>query len=315
MRERWAADAALRAQSYWSQERTRGLFGDKRLAFPPAEYGPLLRAMALLRADASMSPESVRKYLQISHMYTLVEPLIRDLVATHPVVRILDLGCGNSYLTLMMATAFQTRIGHAAQILGVDRNPRLIDACQERAWRLGLDAMLKFEAQQIDQLSLADAWRRSFASELHDIHMVVALHACDTATDDAIALGLALGSPVIAVAPCCQAELAKAWSQMKETPDALQPIRNWPHMRRDMAATLTDALRSLLLRGCGYDASPMEFVPSEHTPKNTLIRAVRRHEPGSFHNYLALKRMIGGVSLKLETILPAHHLETIAQQS
>ena len=313
MRDRWAADFEARARAHWTEERTHGLLGEKTLILPPVEHGPLLRAMGLLKADASMTPESVRKYMQISHMLTLLEPQLRDLSDAFPVVRVLDLACGNSYLTLTMATSFQHRIGHPAQVLGVDRNPRLIEACRERAERLGLDPVLRFEAETIDRLDVEATWQRAFGAAPEDpaVHLLVALHACDTATDDAIALGLAMGVPAMAVVPCCQAELAKLWSALVTTqPEGpLSPIWGWPHLRRETAATMTDALRALLLRGCGYAASPVEFVPSSHTPKNTMLRAQRTGGggPACFRDYLSLRATLGGARIRLESLLPEPH--------
>jgi SAM-dependent methyltransferase len=269
--------------------------------------------MGLLKADASMTPESVRKYMQISHMLTLLEPQLRDLSEAFPVVRVLDLACGNSYLTLTLATSFQHRIRRPAQVLGVDWNPRLIEACRERAERLGLDALLRFEAETIDRLDLQAVWQRAYgvAPELPPVHLLVALHACDTATDDAIALGLGMRVPAMAVVPCCQAELAKMWVALSATRSkgGMSPIWGWPHLRRETAATMTDALRALLLRGCGYAAAPVEFVPSTHTPKNTMLRAQRCDDgsPGAFHDYLALRETLGGARIRLESLLPEPH--------
>jgi hypothetical protein len=309
----WAADVDARAKAYWTPERTHGLFGDKQLLFPPAEYGPLLRAMSLIKRDASMQPESVRKYTQICHMVAVIEPQLRDLAAAFPVVRVLDLACGNSYLTLTMASSMMSRVRHPAQILGVDRNSRIIAACRERARRLALEPMLRFEAAMIDAVDIDAAWQRSFGEvpPAPRVHLLVALHACDTATDDAIALGLSLGVPAMAIVPCCQAELARRWSEMAASHDSgpLAPIWNWPHLRREVGATMTDALRSLLLRGCGYDTTPIEFVPSNHTPKNTMIRASARLQASSdaFRDYPALRTSLGSVRLRLEEILPEPH--------
>lgn len=317
MREAWADDIEQRAARYWTPERTCGLLGSKQLILPPVEHGPLLRAMGLLKADASMGPEAVRKYMQISHMLTLLEPQLRDLAAVHPEVRVLDLACGNSYLTLLLATSFTKRLHHPARILGVDRNLRLIDACRERSWRLFLDDTLRFEASLIDQVQVDAAWKSAFGTVLPDpaVHLVVALHACDTATDDALALGLSMRAPAIAVVPCCQAELAKHWAcvPVPDPPNALAPIWQWPHLRREAAATLTDALRTLLLRGCGYSAVPIEFVPSTHTPKNTMIRAARTSDGSveAFAEYLALRRSLGSPHLRLERVLPEPHRDRL----
>jgi SAM-dependent methyltransferase len=313
MRDRWAADFDARARAFWTQDRTRGLLGSKTLILPPVDYGPLLRAMGLLKADASMSPEAVRKYMQVSHMLTLLEPQLRDLAQAFPVVRVLDLACGNSYLTLTIATSLKHRIRCPAQVLGVDRNERLISACRQRAQRLSLDDFLRFEPSVLDALNLQQAWQRAFGtpSEIPPVHLLIALHACDTATDDALALAIAMRVPALAVVPCCQAQLAQGWSELaaRGTAGALAPIWQWPHLRREAAATMTDALRVLLLRGCGYEAAPIEFVPSSHTPKNTMLRANRAAEgsPANFSDYVALREALGGVRIRLELLLPEPH--------
>ncbi len=319
MREAWAADVEARARAHWTPERTHGLLGNKHLILPPAEYGPLLRAIGLLQADASMSPESVRKYMQVSHMLTLLEPQLRDLAQSWPSVRVLDLACGNSYLTFTLASSLQRRLCHPASILAVDRNARLIEACRERAWRLGLDGILRFETSMIGPFDLDAAWRRGFGEGLQEppVHLLVALHACDTATDDALALGLTMRVPSMAIVPCCQGELARKWSELAQgdSDSPMAPVWKWPHLRRETAATMTDALRSLILRGCGFKASPVEFVPSAHTPKNTMIRATAQ-EPGSpalFRDYIALRTAMGGVRLRLEELLPEPHASNLRQ--
>lgn len=309
MRERWAQDIDARARSYWTEARTRGLLGTKHLILPPSEYGPLLRAMGLLKADASMGPESVRKYMQISHMLTLIEPQIEELKRQNSEVFILDLACGNSYLTFTIATSLAHRLRHPGQVLGVDRNLRLIEACRERAWRLGLEDILRFEASNIEEVDVQKAWQRAFGKNVDGtVHLLLALHACDTATDEALALGISWNVPSMAVAPCCQGELAKTWAE-GEFDDAFMPIRRWPHLRREVAATMTDALRALILEGCGYEANPIEFVPSAHTPKNTLLRANRRGQgsPESFREYVALRNALGGMSIHLERLLTEPH--------
>jgi hypothetical protein len=316
MRKTWAAAFAQRAEAYWTPARTRNQLGDKHLLLPPARSGPLLRALGLLKGDASMSPESVRKYMQINHMVALLEPLMLDLAKAYPLVRIVDLGCGRSYLALLLAWCFRERYQHPVQVLGVDRNDQVIETCRERVPMAGLEDVLRFEAMSIDSVDLAAAWLRAFggrgsgrvaAGEI--VHALLALHACDTATDDALALGLSLKVQIMAAAPCCHAELACSWSEL-DSDDAtapFAPIWGSPHLRREAGATMTDALRTLLLRGCGYTVTPMEFVPAEHTPKNTLLRAVRSGQTDceALRAYLALRQALGGSSIRLEKLLPA----------
>lgn len=309
-RTRWREEIRQRAQAHWTPEVYRGLFGEKHLILPPVEAAVLLRTLGLLNSDASMSPESVRKYRQINHMVALLEPLFLSLCQRHETVRVLDAGCGSSFLTMLLAWCFRHRWSQDAEILGVDRNVKIIERCRERAEMAELKSLLAYEASALDELDLDASWSRRFpASDGHrEVHAVVALHACDTATDDALALGMRVGAELIAAAPCCQAELAQAWTQLAEEGrcGAFAPIWASPHLRREVGATMTDTLRTLLLRGCGYEVTAMQFVPTAHTPKHTLLRAVRRTEvgEGSFEPYLELRQAIGGVDIHLASLLP-----------
>jgi SAM-dependent methyltransferase len=317
MRDRWAADISARAAAYWTPERKQAVLGDrKNLLVSPDEAAVLLRALGLLRTDGSMPPDAVRKFMQINHMVALLEPVVLDLVRTRPTVRVLDVACGSSYLTLLLAWCFEHRWHHPAQLLGLDRNDQVIGTCRQRAPLCGLDGLLRFETGPIGGLDVRAVWRRAFGGSPDDgdVHALLALHACDTATDEALALGVASGVDLIAAAPCCQADLSRRWTGLADAGarGAFVPVWSSPHLRREAAATMTDMLRTLLLRGCGYEVTPMEFVPAEHTPKNTLIRAVRRRSPGrppseGFDAYVALCGALGGVGICLEDLLPAEH--------
>ena len=149
-------------------------------------------------------------------------------------------------------------------MIGVDRRPELIEECKRRTELAELDDLVRYECAALEDFRAAE------------IHGVFALHACDTATDDALMLGVSNRAELIACAPCCQAELAKKWSEMMESEGAFASIWKTPHLRREIGATMTDAMRALLLRSVGYEVWPLEFVASEHTPKNTLIRAMYR---------------------------------------
>jgi SAM-dependent methyltransferase len=275
---------------------------------PPAEAAPLLRALGLLLDDASLPASRVAKYFQINHMVMLLAPALRELRARHPVIRLVDAGCGRSYLTLLMAWVANHAWGHPIEVLGIDRSAAVIEESRRRCALAQLDGAVRFEAGALDALDVAAAWRRAFGAAPPAVHGVVALHACDTASCDALGLGIALGAELIAVAPCCQAELARAWSALAARGDAgaFSPIWGAPHLRRETAADITDAMRTLLVRAAGYDAKAIEFVPAEHTRKNTLIRATRRSagDPGALAAYHALRAATGGAGIALAARLP-----------
>jgi SAM-dependent methyltransferase len=343
-REAWATQLEARARAHWTPARTRELTRGKDLAVLPGEAPVLLRALGLLAMDGSLPPPQVRKYLQINHMVKLLRPSIEALGARHEVVRLLDAGCGRSYLTLLLAWCAKEKWGHRLEVLGVDRNPALIAECERRTALAELSEVVTYLAAPLE----AVAGR--------ELHGVFALHACDTATCDAIALGVAAKAELIAVAPCCHAELARGWARLVEQNEtargpstslgvsgcapgaepvpanpltggagafapewrapgaepvpanpltggagAFGPVWRAPHLRRELAVHLTDTLRTLLLRAAGYEVTAMEFIGSEHTKKNTLLRATLRGapDPTARAEYEALVAATGGCGLAL----------------
>jgi SAM-dependent methyltransferase len=288
MREGWATAFTATARGHWTEARTLALTGGKQLAILPGEAPLLLRALGLLDGNAAMSPANVRKFLQINHVVRLVQPAIVELRAKHPVVRIIDAGCGRSYLTLLLAWCGRERWNGAIEVLGIDHNPDVIAECRRRTAIAELADVVRFEAASLGDVTAGAA------------DAVFGLHACDTATDDAIALGVAQRAELIAVAPCCQAELARGWSTLADQGGAFAPIWRAPHLRRETAAHLTDAMRVLLLRAAGYTVTAMEFIAAEHTKKNTLIRAMRSApDPAARAEYDALVAATGGCGLAL----------------
>lgn len=305
MQEQWAARYADRAREYWTEARTRALIGDKRPAILPGEAPVLLRALGLLHRDGSMPPAQVRKYRQINHMIAVLQPSFRGLCARHPTVRIVDAACGRSYLSTLLAWHFRHNWQHPVQILGVDRNPALVEESSRRAALVGLDDVLRFAPGSLADFDVERGWAATFGEPGGHLHGLLSLHGCDTATDDALALGIRQGAEAIAVVPCCQAELSSGWTALVEEGAPFSPLWGAPHLRRATAAHMTDLFRLLLLRGAGYEASAIEFVPSEHTPKNTLIRGLRRAatDPAARAQYDALKQATGGVGIRLEQLL------------
>jgi hypothetical protein len=299
MLEEWKEAFGDRAREYWTEERLKEVTQGKSLLVTPDKAPILLRALGLLHRDASMPPRQVRKFLQLNHMLRLLAPSLKELMAHHEQLNIVDAGCGRSYLTVAMAWCFENVWQHPARIIGVDRNPELIEECRRRTALAELSHRMEYVASPLEGFSLDDE---------QPLHVLISLHACDTATDDAIALGIAQRAELIAVAPCCQAELARGWEKLASTASAgpFAPLWQSPQLRRASAATMTDAFRTLLLSAAGYETRAVEFVASSHTPKNTLIRAVRRKDRdlASLDEYNALKHATGGVGIKLESLLP-----------
>ena len=291
MSERWAEEFELRARALWTDAAVRAVTEGKDLPILPSNAPTLLRALGLLHRDASMPPPQVRKFLQLNHMIRLLRPPLLELIGRGEPLRIVDAGCGLSYLTLSLAWCFRHVFRHPASLLGIDRDEARVEAARATVAQVGLDDLLTFQAGPIDAFEPGGK-----------VHAVLALHACDTATDDAIALGLRHGAELIAVAPCCQAELARAWAELATSGvGPMQPLWSTPHLRREAAAVITDTMRALLLRAAGYETRVVEFVPSQHTPKNTLIRAMRRSGPDddAVRQYVELCAATGGAGIAL----------------
>ena len=180
-----------------------------------------------------------------------------------PPLSIYDLACGNSYLTFVLAEALRLA-DLDATIHGVDRREDVVERSRARADALGW-THLTFDVQPIRNVALPG-----------DVDLVMALHACDTATDEALALAIQARAKAIFAAPCCQRELANQLQPDHVPAPALAKVGL---LKRDYAATLTDALRVEILQASGYTVDALEFVASDHTPKNLLLRAHRRGDP------------------------------------
>ncbi|MES2614417.1 MAG: SAM-dependent methyltransferase [Bdellovibrionota bacterium] len=285
---------ATTAKKYWTPERTAKVIGTKKYPITPLSAPHLLRMLGILNADSSISPNNMHKFIQINHMFTLIEPHISELRERHKLLNILDAGCGKSYLTFLLAWFFNG--SDSCKIFGVDSNKKLIQDCQSKAKTLGFEEFLNFEAQSL--LSLE--WTQESRA-----HCVISLHACDTATDMALAFAIKQKSDFIAVAPCCQAELARKWKEAPSSQHALNPVFHTPQLRREVAAQMTDALRVCLMRANGYEVTCTEFVDSAHTPKNRLITCIRRgnYLKSAQTEYEELKSYLGGHSIMLEDLL------------
>jgi len=311
---RWSEAWTARAAGYWTADRVAALLGEQQLILEPVQAAPLLRAMGILKRDASMTPATTRKFMQINHMVRLLRPFLLELARDRGRVRLLDAGCGSSYLTLLLGWCFKHIWREPAWILGIDRNSQIVGKCARRARLVELEDVLRFAPSAIGDFDLSGltAAEQPPGSGLDAL---VALHACDTATDEALALGIRLEVRFLAVAPCCHVELSQKLARPEvSAAGALSPLWRTPHLRREAAASFTDMMRTLLLRGCGYRVTPMEFVPSQHTPKNTMLRAVRDGDgdPAALGEYRQLREALGGAGIRLEELLPAPQRRTLS---
>ena len=290
----WREAFEARARDHWTPARLQQLLQGKALLVTPANAPCLLRSMGILDAHAQLQPTRVRKFRQINHLLRFLEPALAQL-GPGP-LSFIDAGCGRSALGFLLAWWFDGR----ARILGIDRSSEVIDGCRERAEQTGLP--LAFAVADLDDADLDGLWTAAWGDPLV-LDGLLAPHACDTATDAALALGIHREATFVAVAPCCQAELARAWEPL----DQLGVLQHNPHFRRTLAATVTDAMRVELLGAAGYDVRAVEFVEAHHTPKNTLIYGHRTGRPGSRAGYDALVSQTGGQGIALAGLLGARY--------
>lgn len=245
----------------------------------PGQSTDLLRELHLLTRTGDLNADARRKLKQINHFCSLLRPELERIFAAHEQPVLVDAGAGNAYLGFVLYEVF---LSHREQglLINIDRRADLIERGRERAQRLGYGRM-RFELSDLDPPHSAadtDATAAPMAPS-QPVHAMLSLHACDTATDDAIALGLRHRADLIAVVPCCQAEV-HALLKGQSRSGALTPL--WRHSwhRREFAAHLTNVLRTLVLEAAGYKVRVTELAGWEHSLKNELIIATR-HQRGN----------------------------------
>ncbi|HEX8722684.1 MAG TPA: SAM-dependent methyltransferase [Pyrinomonadaceae bacterium] len=252
-----------------------------------------LRALGVTDERGEVRPAMGDKLRQINRFVETVGALhASSPLAGRGEFSVVDAGSGKGYLTFAVYDYFNNALGVRASVTGVEARAGLADFCNGVARAAGFER-LSFRAGFIQ------------GAEVPDADFLIALHACDTATDDAIYRGVAAGASVIVTAPCCHKEVRP---QMR-APAALRGVLRHGHLLEREAESVTDSLRALLLEASGYGVKVFEFVSAEHTRKNTMIAAVRRtgaHDPtAALADYRALKDFYGIHSQRLETLLCA----------
>lgn len=233
----------------------------KQYILPQHEPIPFLVALGVQTAEGRVVQAKYDKFRQINRYLEFVRDILPALPKEGRTLKIIDFGCGKSYLTFALYYYLKIMNQYDIRVIGLDLKQDVIEDCQALAARLGYDE-LTFQTGDIG----------SYVNDTGDIDMVVTLHACDTATDHALAKAVQWNARVILSVPCCQHELNRQISC-----DALKPVLKYGLVRERMAALVTDAVRAELLEQYGYDTQILEFIDMEHTPKNILIRAVKKN--------------------------------------
>ncbi len=252
---------------------------EKKKVLSVGAPAPFLGAVGILTKSGKVKADRQGKFRQINEFLRLVEETGAFAEGATECVHIVDCGCGNAYLTFAIYHYFHSILKRSADVVGVDVKADLLERHREKARALGWDR-LTFEVGCIADFQPAVA-----------PDVVVALHACDTATDDALARGIRWGSKLILTAPCCQHELQEQLSHVS-VPDPFRAVSRHGILDERLGDILTDAFRAAVLRIMGYRTDVIQFVSTEHTAKNLMIRAVKVSESGSgrsVQEYEALK--------------------------
>jgi len=265
-----------------------------QLDLRPGQSIELLKALHILTREGKLNQDSRRKLKQVKHLFQFIEKPLMEMLTqrlaqgnTAPIT-LADHGAGKSYLGFMIHDLFfkPQQLVHGrsvGQVIGIETRPELVAASQQLAQQLGFAEGMQFVNASVSQAA-------SDESLPVQIDMVTALHACDTATDDAIAFGLTKHAKFLALVPCCQAEVAACLRQDKALQLARTPLAElWRHPlhTREMGSQITNVMRCLYLESQGYQVTVTELVGWEHSMKNELILAHHTGHP----NHSAAERL------------------------
>lgn len=243
----------------------------------PGQSIELLKALHILTRDGKMNQDSRRKLKQVYHLFQFIEPLLKDVQQQRGAVTLADHGAGKSYLGFILYDLFfkeqPEALKNGSHIYGIETREELVKSSEELAKRLG------FTGMSFLNLSVADSITSDKLPATIDV--VTALHACNTATDDAIHFALEKKAKYIVVVPCCQAEVASVLrkNKAKALADPLAEIWRHPLHTREFGSQITNVLRCLQLEAHGYQVSVTELVGWEHSMKNELIIAQYKDLP------------------------------------
>jgi len=234
----------------------------------PGQSIELLKALHILTREGKMNQDSRRKLKQVNHLFQFIEPLLQQVLQDQTEIRLVDHGAGKSYLGFILYDLFFKELAGDSRIYGIETRDELVAKSRELAARLG------FAGMEFLNLTVA----QSIVSEQlpAQVDVVTALHACDTATDDAIRFALAKRARFVVLVPCCQAEVASVLRKNKASAlarDSLAELWRHPLHTREFGSQVTNVLRCLQLEAHGYRVNVTELVGWEHSLKNELIIA------------------------------------------
>ena len=240
----------------------------------PGQSIELLKELHILTRDGKMNQDSRRKLKQIYHLYQFIEPLLKEIKLEQDAIQLVDHGAGKSYLGFILYDLFFKTLADVSHIYGIETREELVNKSRNLAHKLN------FPGMSFLNLSVAESTQSDRLPPRVDI--VTALHACDTASDDAIQFGLKKQAKFMVLVPCCKAEVAAVLKQNKNrvlAENALAELWRHPLHTREFGSQLTNVLRCLQLEAHGYHVNVTELVGWEHSLKNELIIATYKNLP------------------------------------
>jgi hypothetical protein len=262
----------------------------------PNQSAPLLQALHILTRDGKLNQDSRRKLKQVYHLVNFIEPLLKDVLTGEENPTLVDHGAGKSYLGFILYDLLLKQ-GQSGQVIGVETRAELVEKSKALAEECG------FTRMDFHHLSVADSMTSPIIPE--HVEIVTALHACNTATDDAIQFGLKKQAKYMVLVPCCQAEVAEVMRQHKNeslSKTYLSELWRHPIHTREFGSHVTNVLRCLQLEAHGYQVTVTELVGWEHSMKNELIIAKNIYQP---------KR---SAKARLEELLTTLNLESLSSR-
>jgi SAM-dependent methyltransferase len=259
-----SGDAQVHIENRQSQQ---NLSHDKKKDRLLDSSDPFLLEVGIADAKGVIKPSRQDKYKQVEEFLRILSPTLNAAITAGQIrkpteqapLQIVDLGCGHAYLTFA-AHQFLVNSGIPVKVVGIDVRVESRDRNNAIAKKLGIESTIKFVAEEISKTTS------------QPVDVAIALHACDTATDDAIAWAINGGAQLLLIAPCCHHDIQK---QMDSAPEPWSVITKFGLMKERLGDLLTDSFRAQLLRIAGYRVEVIEFVAGEHTPRNLMIRAVK----------------------------------------
>ena len=275
---------------------------DREKKFQVDQHSRYLRELGITSEMGEVIGKQRDKWTQINKFVEIIGGLIdNSKLKERESITVVDMGSGKGYLTFALYDYLRKVRGIESKIIGVEVRKELVDLCNKIARECGFDGLI-FVQNTIDGFEMPEA------------DMLIALHACDTATDDALYKGISSHAEIIVAAPCCHKEIRR---QIK-SPALLKNILKHGTLMESTAETITDGLRALLLEHEGYATKVFEFIGVEHTPKNNMIVGTRRHRTGYFTKFVAeikeIKDFYGIEDQRLEHLLNPNSQKTFSHE-